>query len=386
MNNKGDFDTMDETNNKAACWFCTLLGKLTIIVTYLVIFAFFLYSPLILKLFQTDNTLNVCAFTETFSPQAIALFEKETGVKVNVTYIESDEQVYAKFTINHGDGYDVVNISDYMVHMLAEGNYLAPIDREKISSKAYIYPHFSNLPCDPKNQYSIAHKWYIYGLVYDKQFFNCTPDTMSLDYVFKNPSTLAEQGLVTSPYKTCMIDDARDAVLFAAIYLYGGFRMFTEQEFKRITQLLVNQKSWIEAYTSKSVQYFLFTNLVPVALTSSDYIRKLWKSSDRFGFAIPREGSMVIVESMVIPKPCKKLELAHKFINFMLSTKIATINSTTYGYGSANQQANEHFGPTMLSNPHLFPDPETFKRLHMLLLPQSLRNRINQIWLEVGFA
>lgn len=364
----------------------SLTGKLVIVALYVIGFGFFFYLPLVQEVLRPSRILNVCTFAETFAPETIARFEAATGIKVNLTYAEIDEQVYAKFSINHGQDYDVVNISDYMVYMLANQGLLGELDHSKLHMFKHLDENLVSRGYDRGNRFSVPHKWYVYGIVYEKSFFNISPDAMSWDFVFDSPYKLCKQHRVKAPYRLCMLDDARDAMFLASLHLLGKTDNVDVADLERVKKLLLEQKHWVEAYTVHSSQYFLFAGVTPLALMSSNYMRKIMENSDRFEFAIPKEGSLLVVENLVIPKQSKKIDLAHQFIDFMLTEKIAALNASTYGYCSANKNANIIVNAQYVANKHLFPDNETFKRLFIPLLPSALKKTVEDLWLAVGFA
>lgn len=363
-----------------------VLRRAVVIVAYLGLFMLFLYFPLLMEYWSDLQALNVCVFAETFSPQAISRFEQEAGVKVHVTYVEIDDQLHAKFRMNGALGYDVVNISDYVVHSVGSAGQLAALDKQLLPNLHRLEPCLVNLVFDPENQYSVPHKWYVYGMVYDKQAFRLAPEDVSLSFLFEPPAMAVAKGVVSAPYRVCMLDDARDAFFMAAIYLFGRVEGFSAAELHKIRDLLIAQKKWVEAYTLHSAQYFLHAGITPLALMSSNYMRKMYEASDRFTFAIPKEGSMLVVENLAVPATSKKVVLAQRFINFMLRDDIAALNSGTYGFNSANKYANQHVPERLRQNKHLFPDAGMFKRLHIPLLPEHMRKLVDDMWLEVSFS
>ncbi len=366
--------------------FLRLVGKFFITVLYICAFALFLYLPLFLDIFAPSKTINICVFAETFSRETINRFEKKTGIKVNVTYAEIDEQVYAKFRINQARDYDVVNISDFMVYRLVQQGLLHKLDYKKIPNISLLDQRLMHRVYDPENVFSVPHEWYAYGLVYEKSFFQRLPKEMSLAFVFKDPQDLLKQGLVPVPYKLCMLDDGRDAVFMAALYLFDRVDNLSSNDFMHIKELLIKQKKWVEAYTVHSSQYFLFSNATPLALMSSNYMRKLLDNSNRFDFAIPKEGSMLIIENLAIPQKSRRADLAHQFINFMISDAMSAVNSQAFGYNSSNVHAQKFMAERYPDYPHLLPEEETFERLIIPLLPQDMRKIVEEIWLSVGFA
>jgi len=366
-----------------------LLKKLytrgTISLLFFSIVAFFLYIPHAIDYFSRSKTLNVYAFTEMIAPAVIEKFERQTGVCVNIKYFQTNEELYAKLRINQGDGYDIIVASDYMMRILREEKILQKIDCSKIKSYQELDEKLLHQHFDPDNNHSLPLAWCTYGMVYDKKLFAQPVQDLSLNYLFQDPQALHRAGLVTAPYRVCMVDDAKEAVMYAQFYLYEQLKQLNHKEFKTIENLLIGQKKWIESYTSSSLQYYLFSGIAQIAITSSSYMRKILEHTDAFGFKVPKEGSILVIESLAIPLRCKKTELAHHFIDFVLSASSSSSSSSLYGYNPTNKQAYASIRKEFLENPNIFPDAETFARLHMTQgdLPKKM---VENIWLGVKFA
>jgi len=367
---------MSRRNTRVNKFWTLLFAKGLIVVMYLGILLALLYAPLFFQYVHPHKTLNVCAFTETFCPEALERFEQLTGVKVNLTYVELDEQIYAKFKINEGDGYDVINISDFMVHMLSNQGLLQPLDMNKLANVAQLNKRLLHQVYDVNNTYSMPHKWFTYGLIYDKTFFSNVGSTMTMDFVFKNPKLASGVGSVKAPYKICMLDSPQDSFFLAALYLFGNADNLTAEQYLQVEKLLIEQKKWVECYTLYTVEYFLLTGIVPIAIASSTFARKIVRNSDHFSFVIPPSGGILVIENLAIPKRSKNKDLAHQFINFMLSDAIARMNSTAYGWQSANEHADD-------SKPVF---EQKVENVHIPLFSCAARAKIDEIWLEVGCA
>lgn len=360
-------------------------AKTLIIVGYILFFVIIGGIFSIIGTKKSVKTLNVCVFTETFCPEAITRFEKTTGVKVNVTYAELDEHIFAKFKIDEGNGYDVINVSDFMVQMLVKQGDLQSIDYSKLKNINKLNKFLLGLPYDPSNEHAVPHKWFLYGIVYDTQFFK-NVDEVGLELLFKDPSDVCDSGLADLPYRACVLDGPQDLFFFAAMYLFGRYTDLDNTALEQIKKLLIDQKKWVECYTTYSIEYFLLSGIVPIALTSSNFMRKLLDVTDRFKFVIPKEGGMLVVENLAIPKHCSKRDLAHQFIDFMISDEIAALNSSTYKWSSANKFANESLDRTYQDRLHLYLQRSMLDRLYTPLYSPSMRTAIEDMWLEVGFA
>ena len=65
---------------------------------------------------KADNgELNMYIWTEYVSEDVIHKFEDETGVKVNVSYYSSNEDLLAKLKAEKEGTFDIIQPSDYMV-------------------------------------------------------------------------------------------------------------------------------------------------------------------------------------------------------------------------------------------------------------------------------
>lgn len=340
-----------------------------------------LYLPMVFNHWFYHNTLNVCAFTETFCPEAIERFQKETGVKINMTYVELDEQIYAKFKVDHGSGYDVINISDFMVQRLSSADFLQPLDHSKIPSISSLHQQLMSQEYDIRNHYSLPHKWFVYGILFDTEYFKNHQKPDSLDFLFLEPhDSNASEKKAPYRYKICILDSSLDSFFFAQLFLKNYNKVLSQKDYDTIEQLLVRQKNWVEAYTLYTVEYFLRSKLVPIALTSSNFARKIKENSTQFEFVVPKEGGILVVENLAVPKSSKKVDLAHKFINFMLSDEIARMNSQQFAWTSANRNTQEGEFTALLL------DKQISKRLHIPLFPAHMRAKVEKVWLEVGFA
>ena len=65
----------------------------------------------------------------------------------------------------------------------------------------------------------------------------------------------------------------------------------------------------------------MINNEATVALTSSRQAADMMWENEELNFAVPKEGSNLWFDNMVIPKTSQNIEGAHAFINFMLDAE-----------------------------------------------------------------
>jgi spermidine/putrescine-binding protein len=356
--------------------------KVVIVAIYLLIIACLLYSPRIFEYFSNEKSINIYAFTEFISSEAIKEFEHDTGIKVRIQYFEFNEELYAKFKINYGEGYDLITPSDYVVEMMRKDGMLQEIDHSKLSNFKELDSRLLGKYFDHENKYSLPICWLVYGIVYDSDIVGPNFKQANLGLIFKDPWDLVISDVVNRHYRVCMLQDPRDMVYMAAIYLYGRTKNLTEIELVQIQDLLSKQKSWVESYTDVGIPYFLAGGIASVALISSHRMKKLQELSNKFVFQIPKDGSVMVIENVAIPVKSKKSDLVHKFIDFLISKKIAMLHANLYGTNPSNRYV---FNEKKSENSNFFPKDEMFDKLHLIDNEISL-DKVDSMWLAVRFS
>lgn len=66
-----------------------------------------------------NGELNIFIWTEYVPDSVIQKFEKETGIKVNVSTYSSNEDMLAKVKSESEGTYDIIQPSDYMVEQMS---------------------------------------------------------------------------------------------------------------------------------------------------------------------------------------------------------------------------------------------------------------------------
>ncbi len=354
--------------------------RTAIIIFYLMLFGFLFYAPKFSNfLFSEQRTLNVFTFSEFFTSESIRRFERMYNVNVNVNYYDTNDELFSKFKITGGKGYDIAIPSDYMVEKLCREGLLAPLEHEKLPVFADIDEKLLNQYFDKDNCYSIPIHWVIYGILYKKSIFTKEMSEMHLKYLFETPQV---DHVIARSYKIAMFDDAIEAVFLASLYLYGTLYVFDDLGLQAIQETLIQQKKMVASYLGHDIRNFLFTDLFQFAMTSSMNARRLMDETDDFDFKVPCEGSLYVIENIAIPAVSNNKEMAYKFINFMLSEEIEVQRMQCFGANPSNKHAYKNISKKYLENKNFFPDEETFSRLHLTHNQLPLK-KFEDIWLKV---
>jgi spermidine/putrescine transport system substrate-binding protein len=354
------------------------IARSLIVVFYLFLFAFFLYGP---KLFESfflgEKSINVYMFMDVLDQDILNDFERETGVNVNVSYYDQNEELLAKFRISGGEGYDLVMPSDFMVEFLLQYNLLQKIDKSKLKNYSKIDKRLLGYFFDPKNDYSLPYAWTVYGIGYNKKYVkNIDTWTPAFEQDLDVINRFGDE------YKVCMMDEAVEAVEVAAMYLFGRPIGLFQEEIEQAKQALIKQRSFVEVYTHSSLKYFLYSEIVPMVVCYASTMKMAMMEDDRFGFIVPKEGSLLALENLAIPAASKNVDLAHKLIDFILSKKSAVASYDNYGFNPSNMEAYSLLDPKYAKNVNLLPDDKTFTRVHCYR-SQLTPEKQEEMWLSI---
>ena len=113
--------------------------------------------------------LYVYNWGEYFDPDALAMFEDETGIKVTYDEYETNEVMYPIIS-NGAASYDLVCPSDYMVQRMISEDLVEEINFDNVPNIKYVDTKYmdASKEFDPENKYSVPYLWGTVGILYNK--------------------------------------------------------------------------------------------------------------------------------------------------------------------------------------------------------------------------
>ena len=298
-------------------------------------------------------------------------FEEEYGVRVVYETFDSNETAYQKLKAGT-TAYDVVFPSDYMIEKLIKEEMLYELDDAKIPNLKYLDQAFTYLEYDPKNLYSVPYFWGTVGIIYDKTVVKEPVDSWSI--------------LWDERYKKdiFMYDSQRDSLMVALKLLGYSLNTHDVGELEAAKQKLIEQSPLVIAYITDVVISNMIAGNAALAVVYSGDAAYIMDENPNMEYVIPRDGSNLWVDAMVIPKTSNHPELAHDFINFMLRPEIGLRNTEYVMYSTPNlavlQELKEE---EWTANDAFNPDLKGFSNLEMFRDPGEFVAEYDRIWIEV---
>lgn len=230
----------------------------------------------------------------------------------------------SKLLTTGGQGYDIVIPTDYAVSWLIKHNLLKKLDKSKLAFFNTLRSELLGHYYDLNNDYSVPYFWSIYGLGINKEYFNGkTPEaTWAL---------LFDTNLI--PDRIGMTNYPREAILITAQYLFGSINALTNNDnIQKIKEVLLKQKEHVATYTDEMAEGLLLSQATPVAVAQSADILRIAKEAPHIDFIIPKEGSFLNIESIVIPAASTNQELVYEFLNYLYQPRVLAHHANEFAF------------------------------------------------------
>ncbi|MCX8103746.1 MAG: spermidine/putrescine ABC transporter substrate-binding protein [Candidatus Bipolaricaulota bacterium] len=306
---------------------------------------------------QAHRELHLFIWANYIDPEVYRLFEQEFGVSIIEENFDSNETLRNKLQAGV-TGYDIIVPSDYTVEVLIRQGLLAELDLSKIPNFQNISPRFRGLYYDPHNRYSIPYLWGTTGIGYNALKIE-TPPTSWAD--------LFEPALLER-YKNrvSMLDDPREAIGAALKYLGYSVNSTDPQALADARNLLLAQKPYLARYDSETYDDFLLTGDLVIAHGWSGEFAKARLENPDIHYSIPQEGGVIWADNLAILKSSHRIDLAHRFIDFLLRPQINAKIVNYLHYPSTNDAARPYILPEIVSDPAIYPPDEILEKLEWI--------------------
>lgn len=278
---------------------------------------------------KNAGELNIYTWAEYVPQDVIDGFEQETGVKVNYTNFEANEEMLAKLETSKGGDYDIIIASDYIIKLAAEEGLVKEIDKTKVPNFKNIDPVFQNFFYDPDNTLSVPYGPGIPLIVYN-------PETVTAEMT--GYESLWDPSLKDS---VALMDSERVVMGMVLKIMGESFNTEDADVLTKAGDKLMELAPNIRVLSQNQTQDFLLSGEVNAAyLFTSQVVLALQQNPD-LKVVYPKEGLGFGVDAAFIPAQAPNSDNAHAFLNYILDGEVgAKISQQTY-YLCPNQASYE---------------------------------------------
>ena len=318
-------------------------------------------------------TLNVLNWGDYIDPELLRQFEDETGISIKYTTMTSNEEMLVKLA-SADNIYDVCFPSDYLIEKLVADDLLYAIDKTNIPNLSNIDPRFLDLSFDPGNKYSVPYMWGTVGILYNTTMVTDTVDSWNILWDEKYAGQIL------------MYDSMRDTIGITLKKLGLDINTRNEADILAAQEALIAQKPLVRAYLTDDIKMELINGSAAMGVVySGDAVYCISENPD-LAYVVPKEGSNVWFDNIIIPKTSKHTAEAEQFINFLCDAKVAAQNSDYIGFSTPNAAALALMDPAYAADPTYNPPQEVLDRCQIFQDLGDFVKVFSDAWTKVKAA
>jgi spermidine/putrescine transport system substrate-binding protein len=275
---------------------------------------------------EAEKVLYFYNWTDYYPVELLAKFTDETGIEVILDGYDSNETLLAKLQAG-GAAYDVIVPSDYVVPGMIADGLLMKIDAPSLSNFVHVKEAFADPEFDPGRQYTAPYLWGTTGIAYDSAQVPGAELEQSWKVFFEPPAEL--EG------KIAALDISSELILAASLYL--GIPQCTESndDAKRILELLEAQKPKLKLYSADSTVDRMASGEVAMHHLWNGATARATAQRDTIRYIYPVEGTPMFRDNFAVPATAPHPENAKIFINWMMAPENAAAVSNAIAYANA---------------------------------------------------
>ncbi len=259
-----------------------------------------------------------------------------------------------------------------MLPVLISQGLLERIDPAKVPGLAHLDPAFRTRKADPKDEWSVPYTWGTVGIAWRTDKVKGPIDSWA---VFADAKATGENAY--------LLEEARD-VIAAALLLHG--QSVNSVEPAHLAQAKATLLGWrksVKGFTGEVKDHLLSGEAYVIQAYNGDVAQAMAERKD-IAFAVPKEGGILWVDNLVIPKGAPEKDLAHAFIEFVLDRRWPRGSARASATRCANKDAADKVPKQIREADAVIYAPEDVrKRLQQEVDLGGDLKKITDLWSEV---
>lgn len=287
---------------------------------------------------SADEVLRVLAWDGYADSPIIKEFERRTGATVEVTYVNSDDELWNKLS-DRGRNFDVFAVNTAELQRYIDHGLSIPIDMDAISNHRQQKPRFLNYASIAGimrngKTYAVPYAYSEMGLIYNRKLVKEPPKSFSAMWAPEYRGHVL--AFNTSNHNFTLAGQL--------LGVKNPFHM-TSDEMSRAAKLLVRLRRNVLTFYATADEATHWFRKFDVALVYANYgtqqVQALKKIGADIGYVIPREGALAWLDCWAISSGVKDRKLAERWINYMLEKSVSQRLTTEHGLANTITQFPE---------------------------------------------
>ena len=324
-----------------------------------------------------------------FEPSVIDEFTRETGIKVVYDVYDSEEMLETKLLAG-GSGYDVVVPSaNFLARQIGAGVF-QKLDKSKLPNISNMWDFIQRQTAryDPDNSYSVNYMWGTLGLGYNVKKVQAALGVGKIDSwsYFLDPEKLKK----LADCGVYVLDSPTDVLPVALNYLGLSPQSTSQGDLIRAKEVIQAVRPYFRKFGANAYMDELSAGDICIATGWSGALlqARRWAEEADSGvtiaYAVPVEGTEMWFDQLAIPADAQHVDEAYAFINYLMRPDVAARNTNFLLFPNGNKASQKFIDQRILSDPSIYPDEATLKKLFTVLPYDPKTQRIvTRAWTEI---
>ncbi len=294
---------------------------------------------------QSHPVLHIYTWADYFKPALVARFEKDNRCRLVFDTFDSNETMYAKIKAG-ASGYDLLTPTSYMAGLMHSQGMLLELDHSQLPNLVHVDPAYLDLALDKTMDYSVPYMVVNTVIAY----LASRVERFEPSWAIFDRSEL--KGRMT------MLNDMRETIGAGLRFLGYSINTTDVGELEAAKEVAIRWKKNIAKYENEQYKTGVASGEFLVVHGYSGDILQVQRENPDVQLAVPREGTVISVDDLVIPRGATQARLAHAFIDFLHNPVIAAENTTFLMYLCPNKDAYLLLPEDLRKNPAVFLRPD----------------------------
>jgi len=287
-------------------------------------------------------------------------------------------------------GYDVVlQALRYSSRLIGLGVF-QPLDRSRLPLWDNLDPWVLDMMAayDPGNRYAAPYMWGTTGFAYNvdrvrERIPDAPLDSAALVFDPSNAARLADCGI-------SLLDESTMVIPMVMLYLGYDQNSIDPDQLAEAEAVLKSIRPYVRYFSSTQLINDLPNGELCVAMSwSGDYSSAQQRAEEvglemNLAYSVPREGTILFLDSLLIPADAPHPGNAHLFLNFLMRPEVIAAASDYVRYANANRAALPLVEADLRNDPAVYPPMEGRGNWQAgVIYEPKLERRRTRVWSRV---
>jgi putrescine transport system substrate-binding protein len=186
-----------------------------------------------------------------------------------------------------------------------------------------------------------------------------------------------------------VLDSGEELFAIALNYLRADPSSMRQRDLKPAAEILSGMRRDVQKFDSASITDALANGNICLGVGySGDSFRARDRAREadngiEIDYAIPKEGTLMLLDNLAIPKDAPHIEEAYAFIDFLLRPAIAARNTNFTHFANGVLASKASIAKDIVENKSIYPDATMMQRLFVAYRDPAARKAIIREWAQI---